>query len=130
MPVYGTSQSALGATDRQPAPRLGARELAYHRRADPLGVVVRVQRAVDGDGECDARERGLREHRVQLTPLERRQHVRAEHQQGDAQLLQLRRTQLREQRRRPPHAPRQHQPVDLQRAQPGVVVQARGLLGT
>ena len=89
-----------------------------------------MHRAVDRDRDRDIAQMRTREDGVQLLPFERRQHIVAEHEHGDQQLLQLGGPQRVEQRQGSRRGAWEDDSVNLQLLQIGVEVQGRFILCT
>ena len=73
-----------------------------------------MQRTVDINCEVDVLEHWACQDRIEGIPLERGQVVVAKDKERDHELLELRRSQLLQQPRRPFNAPRKDEPVDLE----------------
>ena len=110
------------APDSQFAPANSQGQVTSNSRLQLVSVVVRVQRAVDVDSKVDVLEHRACHDRIERIPLERGQVVVAKDKERDHELLELRRSQLLQQPRRPLDAPGKDEPVDLKYTQARVVV--------
>ena len=102
------------ALNCQFAPADSQGQVTSNSRPQLVSVVVRMQRAIDVDCKVDVLEHWACQDRIERIPLERGQVVVAKDEERDHELLELRRSQLLQQPRRPLNATGKDEPVDLE----------------